>query len=211
MAAKEILFSQSARQAIARGSTSWPTTVRRRWSRGRNVIIEKSWAHPLSPRTALTVPGSRACRQDGQIGAQMVKEVASKTSDVAGDGTTTATRAGPGHLQRRRPPGGRRLEPDGHKARDRCRVAKVVESLKEAVQAHKGKSDIAQVGNHQREWRQHDRRHPGEAMEKVGKEGVVTVEKAKSMETTPMWSRVCSSTRLPLTLLRQPMPSAWKW
>src|ERR1039457_4613491 len=86
MAAKEILFSQPARQAIAQGLNLLANTVKVTLGpRGRNVIIEKSWG---SPTVAKDVELSDKM---ANMGAQMVKEVASKTSDVAGDGTTTAT------------------------------------------------------------------------------------------------------------------------
>src|ERR1039458_1233410 len=93
MAAKEILFSQPARQAIAHGLNLLANTVKVTLGpRGRNVIIEKSWGSPTVTKDGVTVAKEIELSDKLQnMGAQMVKEVASKTSDVAGDGTTTAT------------------------------------------------------------------------------------------------------------------------
>ena len=93
MAAKEILFSQPARQAIAQGLNLLANTVKVTLGpRGRNVIIEKSWGSPTVTKDGVTVAKEiELSDRMANMGAQMVKEVASKTSDVAGDGTTTAT------------------------------------------------------------------------------------------------------------------------
>ncbi len=93
MAAKEIVFSQPARQAIAQGLNVLANTVKATLGpRGRNVIIEKSWGSPTVTKDGVTVAKEVELGDKlANMGAQMVKEVASKTSDVAGDGTTTAT------------------------------------------------------------------------------------------------------------------------
>src|SRR6478735_316107 len=93
MAAKDIVFSQSARQSIAHGLNLLANTVKVTLGpRGRNVIIEKSWGSPTVTKDGVTVAKEVEVENKFQnMGAQMVKEVASKTSDVAGDGTTTAT------------------------------------------------------------------------------------------------------------------------
>src|SRR6266851_4308914 len=93
MAAKEIVFAQSARQSIATGLNILANTVKVTLGpRGRNVIIEKSWGSPTVTKDGVTVAKEIELEDRFQnMGAQMVKEVASKTSDVAGDGTTTAT------------------------------------------------------------------------------------------------------------------------
>ena len=124
MAAKEIVFSQPARQAIAHGLNVLANTVKATLGpRGRNVIIEKSWGSPTVTKDGVTVAKEvELTDRLANMGAQMVKEVASKTSDVAGDGTTTATVLAQAIFNERRSPGGGRLEPDGHKARHRrCR------------------------------------------------------------------------------------------
>src|SRR5512136_2212800 len=93
MAAKEIVFSQSARQSIAHGLNILANTVKVTLGpRGRNVIIEKSWGSPTVTKDGVTVAKEIELEDKlANMGAQMVKEVASKTSDTAGDGTTTAT------------------------------------------------------------------------------------------------------------------------
>ena len=118
------------------------------------------------------------------MGAQMVKEVASKTSDVAGDGTTTATVLAQAIYNE-----GANLVAAGHNPMDIKRgidaaVAKIVESLKEQSKPTKGKTEIAQVGTISANGDTMIGEILAEAMEKVGKEGVITVEEAKSMETT---------------------------
>ena len=93
MAAKEIVFAQSARQSIASGLNILANTVKVTLGpRGRNVIIEKSWGSPTVTKDGVTVAKEIELEDKlANMGAQMVKEVASKTSDIAGDGTTTAT------------------------------------------------------------------------------------------------------------------------
>ena len=186
MAAKEILFSQSARQAIAQGLNILANTVKATLGpRGRNVIIEKSWGAPTVTKDGVTVAKEvELADRMANMGAQMVKEVASKTSDVAGDGTTTATVLAQAIFNE-----GARLVAAGSNPMDIKRgidaaVAKVVESLKEQSKPTKGKSDIAQVGTISANGDSMIVDILAEAMEKVGKEGVVTVEEAKSMETT---------------------------
>ena len=186
MAAKEIIFSQPARQAIAQGLNILANTVKATLGpRGRNVIIEKSWGSPLVTKDGVTVAKEiELSDRMANMGAQMVKEVASKTSDVAGDGTTTATVLAQAIFNE-----GARLVAAGSNPMDIKRgidaaVAKVVENLKEQSKPTKGKSDIAQVGTISANGDSMIGDILAEAMEKVGKEGVVTVEEAKSMETT---------------------------
>ena len=186
MAAKEIIFSQPARQAIAQGLNILANTVKATLGpRGRNVIIEKSWGSPTVTKDGVTVAKEiELSDRMANMGAQMVKEVASKTSDVAGDGTTTATVLAQAIFNE-----GARLVAAGSNPMDIKRgidaaVAKVVESLKEQSKPTKGKSDIAQVGTISANGDSMIGDILAEAMEKVGKEGVVTVEEAKSMETT---------------------------
>ena len=186
MAAKEIIFSQPARQAIAQGLNILANTVKATLGpRGRNVIIEKSWGSPTVTKDGVTVAKEvELADKMANMGAQMVKEVASKTSDVAGDGTTTATVLAQAIFNE-----GARLVAAGSNPMDIKRgidaaVAKVVESLKEQSKPTKGKSDIAQVGTISANGDSMIGDILAEAMEKVGKEGVITVEEAKSMETT---------------------------
>ncbi|MBN2573517.1 MAG: chaperonin GroEL [Deltaproteobacteria bacterium] len=186
MAAKEILFSQPARQAIASGLNLLANTVKATLGpRGRNVILEKSWGSPTVTKDGVTVAKEiELADKMANMGAQMVKEVASKTSDVAGDGTTTATVLAQAIFNE-----GSRLVAAGNNPMDIKRgidaaVAKVVDNLKEQSKPTKGKTEIAQVGTISANGDTMIGDILAEAMEKVGKEGVITVEEAKSMETT---------------------------
>jgi chaperonin GroEL len=153
--------------------------------KGRNVALEKSWGAPTITKDGVTV--AKEIQLEDQLenmGAQMVKEVASKTSDVAGDGTTTAT-----VLARSIMAEGTKMVAAGHdpmalkRGIDRA-VEKVVESLKASSKAVKGREEIAQVGNVSANGDATIGDIIADAMDKVGKEGVITVEEAKSLETT---------------------------
>src|SRR6202142_1463707 len=186
MAAKEIVFNQAARAQIALGLNTLANAVKVTLGpRGRNVVIEKSWGAPTITKDGGTVAKEIELEDKmANMGAQMVKEVASKTSDVAGDGTTTATVLAQAiYLE------GAKLVAAGANPMDIKRgidaaVVKVVESLKEQSKPTKGKSEIAQVGTISANGDSMIGDILAEAMEKVGKEGVVTVEEAKSMDTT---------------------------
>src|SRR3954471_12013189 len=186
MAAKEIVFAQAARAAIAEGLNLLANTVKVTLGpRGRNVVLEKSWGSPTVTKDGVTVAKEiELPNKLANMGAQMVKEVASKTSDVAGDGTTTATVLAQAIYNE-----GARLVAAGHNPMDIKRgvdaaVIKVVEALKEQSKPTKGKTEIAQVGTISANGDSMIGEILAEAMEKVGKEGVITVEEAKSMETT---------------------------
>src|SRR5215471_7128619 len=185
MAAKEIVFSQSARQSIASGLNILANTVKVTLGpRGRNVIIEKSWGSPTVTKDGVTVAKEIELEDKlANMGAQMVKEVASKTSDIAGDGTTTATVLAQAIYTE-----GSKLVAAGHNPMDIKRgidaaVAKIVDNLKEQAKPTKGKTEIAQVGTISANGESVIGDILAEAMEKVGKEGVITVEEAKSMES----------------------------
>ncbi|HTB59186.1 MAG TPA: chaperonin GroEL [Polyangia bacterium] len=186
MAAKEIVYSQSARQSIATGLNILANTVKVTLGpRGRNVIIEKSWGSPTVTKDGVTVAKEIELEDKlANMGAQMVKEVASKTSDIAGDGTTTATVLAQAIYTE-----GSKLVAAGHNPMDIKRgidaaVLKIVENLKDQAKPTKGKTEIAQVGTISANGETVIGDILAEAMEKVGKEGVITVEEAKSMETT---------------------------
>jgi chaperonin GroEL len=186
MAAKEIVFSTSARNSIANGLNILANTVKVTLGpRGRNVIIEKSWGSPTVTKDGVTVAKEIELEDKlANMGAQMVKEVASKTSDIAGDGTTTATVLAQAIYTE-----GSKLVAAGHNPMDIKRgidaaVAKIVANLKEQAKPTKGKTEIAQVGTISANGDTLIGDILSEAMEKVGKEGVITVEEAKAMETT---------------------------
>src|SRR5688572_29594938 len=186
MAAKEIIFSTSARNEIAKGLNLLANAVKVTLGpRGRNVVIEKSWGAPTITKDGVTVAKEIELEDKmANMGAQMVKEVASKTSDVAGDGTTTATVLAQAiYLE------GAKLVAAGANPMDIKRgidagVEQIVANLKEQSKPTKGKTEIAQVGTISANGDKVIGDLIAEAMEKVGKEGVITVEEAKSMDTT---------------------------
>ena len=153
--------------------------------RGRNVVIEKSWGSPTVTKDGVTVAKEIELEDKFQnMGAQMVKEVASKTSDVAGDGTTTATVLAQAIFRE-----GARMVAAGHSPIELKRgidkaVEKMVEALKKMAKQTKGQKDIAQVGTISANGDEFIGKLIADAMDKVGKEGVITIEEAKSMETT---------------------------
>ena len=185
MAAKEILFDAKARAQIAHGLNTLANAVKVTLGpRGRNVVIEKSWGAPTVTKDGVTVAKEIELEDKFQnMGAQMVKEVASKTSDVAGDGTTTATVLAQAIYTE-----GSKLVAAGANPMEVKRgidasVEAITKSLKELSKPTKGKTEIAQVGTISANGDATIGNMIAEAMEKVGKEGVITVEEAKSMET----------------------------
>nr|HEX4318307.1 chaperonin GroEL [Kofleriaceae bacterium] len=183
MAAKEIIFSSSARNEIAKGLNLLANAVKVTLGpRGRNVVIEKSWGAPTVTKDGVTVAKEVEIENKFQnMGAQMVKEVASKTSDVAGDGTTTATVLAQAIYNE-----GAKLVAAGLNPMDLKRgidqsVAAVVEEIKKMATPTKGKEDIAQVGTISANGDTEIGEMIAEAMKKVGKEGVITVEEAKTL------------------------------
>src|SRR5579883_932918 len=186
MAAKQIVFNQSARNQISHGLNTLANAVKVTLGpRGRNVVIEKSWGAPTVTKDGVTVAKEIELEDKlSNMGAQMVKEVASKTSDVAGDGTTTATVLAQAIYTE-----GAKLVTAGANPMDIKRgidaaVATIIDHLKTISKPTKGHKEIAQVGTISANGDKMIGDIIAEAMEKVGKEGVITVEEAKSMETT---------------------------
>jgi len=185
MAGKLVLFSADARAKVLRGVNILADAVTVTLGpRGRNVVLEKSWGAPTVTKDGVTVAKEiELADKFENMGAQMVKEVASKTSDVAGDGTTTAT-----VLARALFTEGAKLVAAGHdpmslkRGVDRA-VTAVVEELKKLSKSTKSKAEIAQVGIVSANGDRTIGDLIAEAMEKVGKEGVITVEEAKSLDT----------------------------
>jgi chaperonin GroEL len=186
MAPKNVVFSQSARQSIAHGLDVLADTVKVTLGpRGRNVILERSWGAPTVTKDGVTVAKEIELEDRlANMGAQMVKEVASKTSDVAGDGTTTATVLAQAIYRE-----GSKLVAAGHNPMDIKRgiaaaVGAIVGGLKAQSKPTRGKAEIAQVATISANGETVIGDILSQAMEKVGKEGVITVEEAQSMETT---------------------------
>jgi chaperonin GroEL len=186
MAAKEIRFSEEARGRVLRGVNLLADAVTVTLGpKGRNVVLEKSWGSPTVTKDGVSVAKEIQLEDKFEnMGAQMVKEVASKTSDVAGDGTTTAT-----VLARAIFSEGLKLVAAGHDPMSIKRgidkaVAKVVDELKSMSKPTRDKDEIAQVGTISANNDKTIGAILSEAMDKVGKEGVITVEEAKGLETT---------------------------
>jgi len=186
MAAKELLFGEDARARILVGVNRLADTVKVTLGpRGRNVVIEKSWGSPTVTKDGVTVAKEIELKDKFEnIGAQMVKEIASKTSDEAGDGTTTATVLAQAIYRE-----GVKMVAAGHAPMEVKRgidqaVQAVVENLKKMSKHTKDFKEIAQVGTISANNDEEIGQLIARAMEKVGKEGVITVEEAKSMETT---------------------------
>jgi chaperonin GroEL len=186
MAAKELLFNTDARSKLKRGVDQLAEAVRVTLGpKGRNVVIDKKFGSPTVTKDGVTVAKEVELSDPIEnMGAQMVKEVATKTSDLAGDGTTTATvlaqaifreglknvTAGANPMELKR-------------GIDRA-VEAVVEQLKAISVPSAGKKEIAQVGTISANNDPEIGNLIAEAMEKVGKDGVITVEEAKGLETT---------------------------
>jgi chaperonin GroEL len=183
MAAKEIIFSTSARHEIAKGLNVLANAVKITLGpRGRNVVIEKSWGSPTVTKDGVTVAKEVELENKFQnMGAQMVKEVASKTSDVAGDGTTTATVLAQAIYNEGAKLVAAGLNPMDLKRGIEASVAAIIEDLKKLSTPTKGKDDIAHVGTISANGDTEIGEMIAEAMKKVGKEGVITVEEAKTL------------------------------
>ena len=186
MSAKQILYSSDARSAVLRGVDQLAEAVRATLGpKGRNVVIDKKFGSPLSTKDGVTVAKEIELKDPFEnMGAQLLREVASKTSDVAGDGTTTATvlaqaifregiknvTAGSNPMELKR-------------GIDRA-VEVAVQEIQKLSRPTSDKREIAQVGTISANNDSNIGDLIAEAMEKVGKDGVITVEEAKSMETS---------------------------
>ncbi len=186
MAAKEIIYNESARSMILAGVNALADAVKVTLGpKGRNVVIEKSFGSPTVTKDGVTVAKEIELENRFEnMGAQMVREVASKTSDVAGDGTTTATVLAQAIYRE-----GSKLVAAGHNPMEIKRgidkaVEAIVAHLKSAAKSTKDAKEIAQVGTISANGDATIGKILADAMEKVGKEGVITVEEAKSAETT---------------------------
>jgi len=183
--AKEIIHGEQSRQALLRGVNQLADAVKITLGpRGRNVVLDKKFGSPLITKDGVTVAKEIELK-DGleNMGAQMVREVASKTSDIAGDGTTTATVLAQAIFREGVKNVAAGANPMGLKRGIEKAVAAAVEELKRLSKPVKGEM-ISQVGSVSAN---NDRTVGGiiaEAMKKVGKDGVITVEEAKSIETS---------------------------
>ena len=184
--AKDILFDTEARAALLRGvgimSRAVTVTL---GPKGRNVVIAKSYGSPVVTKDGVTVAKEITLKDASEnVGAQMIKEIAAKTSDVAGDGTTTATVLAQAIFREGLKNVTSGANPMALKRGIERAVDAVVEELKHMSKATHDRKEIAQVGTIAANNDRTIGELIAEAMEKVGKDGVITVEEAKSMETT---------------------------
>ncbi|MEE9252578.1 MAG: chaperonin GroEL [Thermodesulfobacteriota bacterium] len=186
MAAKQIAFGSEARDSILKGIEQLSNAVKATLGpRGRNVLIEKTFGAPVVTKDGVTVAKEIELEDRYEnMGAQMVKEVASKTSDVAGDGTTTATLLAQGIFKE-----GIKLVAAGHDPMKLKRgidksVEVVVDTIRKLSKQVKGRTEIAQVATISANGDEAIGNIIADAMEKVGKDGVITVEEGKILETT---------------------------
>jgi chaperonin GroEL len=185
MAAKQILFDVDARAKVLQGVDTLANAVKVTLGpMGRNVVIEKSWGAPVVTKDGVTVAKEVELEDKFQnMGAQMVKEVASRTSDNAGDGTTTATLLAQSIFRT-----GLKLVAAGHNPMELKRgidiaVSAITEELHGMSREVAGSDEIAQIGTISANGDETIGRMIAEAMDKVGKDGVITVEENKGLET----------------------------
>jgi len=182
---KQLLFSDEARAALLRGVNIMSHAVKATLGpKGRNVVIDKKFGSPTITKDGVTVAKEIELKDNNEdMGAQMIKEVASKTSDVAGDGTTTATVLAQAIFREGLKNVTAGANPMGLKRGIEKAVAAVVEDLKRLSKSTKDKKEISQVATIASNNDKTIGTLIAEAMEKVGKDGVITVEESKSSET----------------------------
>src|SRR5271163_4044065 len=185
MAAKQISFDESARKSLLEGVSKLASAVKSTLGpRGRNAVLDKGWGAPTVTKDGVSVAEEiELSNKFENVGAQLVKEAASKTSDVAGDGTTTATVLAEAIFKE-----GYRNLAAGADAMALARgirkaVEAVVESLRKQSKPISGKADIANVASISANNDRAIGDIMADAMEKVGNDGVITVEEGKSLDT----------------------------
>ena len=183
---KQLLFNEEARAALLRGVNIMSHAVKVTLGpKGRNVVIDKKYGSPTITKDGVTVAKEVSLKDPGHdLGAQMIKEVAAKTSDVAGDGTTTATVLAQAIFREGLKNVTAGANPMGLKRGIEQAVETVVEELKHMSKTTKDRKEIAQVATIASNNDKTIGNLIAEAMEKVGKDGVITVEEAKAMETS---------------------------
>src|SRR5687767_4211581 len=186
MAAKDLLFNTDARAKLKRGVDALAEAVKVTLGpKGRNVVIDRKFGSPLITKDGVTVAKEVELSDPIEnMGAQMVKEVATKTSDLAGDGTTTATVLAQAIFREGLKNVTAGANPMAIKRGIDKAVTQVVEELKKISTPTKGKKEIAQVGTISANNDEEIGNLIADAMEKVGKDGVITVEEARGLETT---------------------------
>src|SRR5512137_2289424 len=186
MAAKQLLFDEAARQAILRGITKLSKAVTATLGpKGRNVVLDKKFGSPTVTKDGVTVAKEIELEDPYEnMGAQMVREVASKTSDAAGDGTTTATVLAEAIYREGLKFVTSGANPIGIQRGITKAVEAAVAQLDKISKKVKDKDEIKQVATVSANWDTTIGEIIADAMDKVGKDGTITVEEAKSIETT---------------------------
>src|SRR6266849_2761100 len=186
MSAKEVKFSVDARDSMLRGIDTLAHAVRVTLGpKGRNVVLDKSYGAPRITKDGVTVAKEIELEDKFEnMGAQMVREVASKTSDQAGDGTTTATVLAQAIYREGLKYVTSGANPIGIQRGISKSVAAAVEHLAKISKKVKDKDEIKQVATVSANWDSTIGEIIADAMDKVGKDGTITVEEAKSIETT---------------------------
>ncbi|MGI9377390.1 MAG: chaperonin GroEL [Tsuneonella suprasediminis] len=184
MSAKDVKFGRDARERILRGVDILADAVKVTLGpKGRNVVLDKSFGAPRITKDGVSVAKEIELKDKFEnMGAQMLREVASKTNDLAGDGTTTATVLGQSIVREGMKSVAAGMNPMDLKRGIDLAVGKVVENLKARSKDVSGSNEIAQVGVISANGDKEVGEKIAEAMEKVGKEGVITVEEAKGLE-----------------------------
>src|ERR1700704_36093 len=184
--AKQIVYGEQSRQAILRGVNQLADAVKVTLGpKGRNVVLDKKFGSPTVTKDGVTVAKEIELEDPYEnMGAQMVREVASKTSDAAGDGTTTATVLAEAIFREGLKYVTSGANPIGIQRGIGKAVAAAVEHLDKIAKKVKDKEEIKQVATVSANWDTDIGGIIAEAMDKVGKDGTITVEEAKSIDTT---------------------------
>ncbi len=185
MAAKDVRFSREARERIMRGVDILADAVKVTLGpKGRNVVLDKSFGAPRITKDGVTVAKEIELKDKFEnMGAQMLREVASKTNDLAGDGTTTATVLAAAIVKEGAKAVAAGMNPMDLKRGVDVAVEAIVEDLRKNARKVTKNDEIAQVGTISANGDAEIGRFLAEAMQKVGNEGVITVEEAKSLAT----------------------------
>ena len=186
MAAKQLMFDEAARIAVLRGVSKLAKAVTATLGpKGRNVVVDKKWGSPTITKDGVSVAKEIELEDAYEnMGAQMVREVASKTSDIAGDGTATATVLAEGIYREGLKYVSSGANPIGIQRGINKAVEAAVEHLDKIAKKVKDKDEIKQVATVSANWDTQIGEIISDAMDKVGKDGTITVEEAKSMDTT---------------------------
>ena len=207
MAAKEVRFSSDAREKMLRGVDILANAVKVTLGpKGRNVVLDKSFGAPRTTKDGVTVAKEIELEDKFEnMGAQMVREVASKTNDIAGDGTTTATVLAQAIVREGAKSVAAGMNPMDLKRGVEMAVEAAVADLVKRSKKIKSSEEVAQVGTISSNGDASIGAMIAEAMQKVGNEGVITVEEAKALTPSLTLLKACSSTAVTCRLTSSPM------